>query len=151
MMEIVLDWRQIKPQVDQSKCRRRTEQILRDLGCDEQSSLSVTVVDSLLMAELNQKYRGKEGPTNVLSFVQKEAGLSSAQPGLLGDVVICWDRVISDSDSLGYTLDEMFTYLLIHGILHIVGFQHDSSEQAEEMELRVNNIFESFFPVNQLV
>jgi rRNA maturation RNase YbeY len=132
--------------VDLNKCRRRTEQILRGLGCDEESFLSIIVVDSLFMAEMNLKYRGKEGPTNVLSFAQREAGISPGDPNLLGDVVICWDRVVSDSDSLGYTIEEMFTYLLIHGILHIVGFNHDSSEHMEEMESRVNNIFNDLFP-----
>lgn len=132
--------------MDLNKCRRRTEQILRGLGCDEESFLSIIVVDSPLMAEMNLKYRGKEGPTNVLSFAQREAGISPGDPNLLGDVVICWDRVVSDSDSLGYTIEEMFTYLLIHGILHIVGFNHDSSEHMEEMESRVNNIFNDLFP-----
>jgi len=126
--------------------RQRAEQILQDLGCADDSILSVTVVDSEVMAEINLTYRGKEGPTNVLSFRQKEAGLSSGDPNLLGDVVICWDRVVSDSQSLGYTMEEMFMYLLIHGILHIVGFDHDSSGHAQTMENKVNQIFEKFFP-----
>ncbi|MGO8821091.1 MAG: rRNA maturation RNase YbeY [Desulfomonilaceae bacterium] len=126
--------------------RQRAEQILQDLGCADDSILSVTVVDSEIMAEINLTYRGKEGPTNVLSFCQKEAGLSSGDPNLLGDVVICWDRVVSDSQSLDYTLEEMFMYLLIHGILHIVGFDHDSSDHAQTMENKVNRIFEKFFP-----
>lgn len=132
--------------MDLNKCGRRTEQILRSLGCDEESVLSIIVVNSPFMADMNLKYRGKEGPTNVLSFAQREAGISSGDPNLLGDVVICWDRVVSDSDSLGYTVEEMFTYFLIHGILHIVGFDHDSSEHMEEMESRVNNIFNDLFP-----
>jgi rRNA maturation RNase YbeY len=134
--------------VDLNKCRRRTEQILLDLGCDEESVLSIIVVDAKFMAEMNLKYRGKEGPTNVLSFAQREAGISSGNPNLLGDVVICWDRVVSDADSLGYTIEEMFTYLLIHGILHIEGFDHDSSKHTEEMESRVDSIFHDLFPDN---
>ena len=130
MMEIVLDWRLIEPQTELKQSRQRAEQILRYLGCADDSILSVTVVDSEVMAEINLIYRGKEGPTNVLSFCQKEAGLFSGAPNLLGDVVICWDRVVSDSQSLGYTIEEMFIYLLIHGILHIVGFDHDSSDQC---------------------
>ncbi len=127
--------------------RQRAEQILHDLGCAADSILSVTVVDSQAMAEINFNYRGKEGPTNVLSFCQREAGLSSGDPNLLGDVIICWDRVVSDSEVLGYTTEEMFTYLLIHGILHIVGYDHDSSDHAQAMENRVNEIFEKFFPL----
>ncbi len=126
--------------------RQMAEQILHDLGYGDDPILSVTVVDSDLMAEINLTYRGKDGPTNVLSFSQKEAGLSSGDPNLLGDVVICWDRVVSDSQSLGYTIEEMFMYLLIHGILHIVGFDHDSSDHAQTMERKVDQIFEKFFP-----
>ncbi|MFH0959090.1 MAG: rRNA maturation RNase YbeY [Pseudomonadota bacterium] len=147
-MEIVLDWRQIEPQMDLNKIRQRAEQILQSLGCDEGSVLSIVVVDSPFMAELNIKYRGKQGPTNVLSFAQQEAGISAGNPNLLGDVVICWDRVLSDADSLGYTIEEMFTYLLIHGILHIVGFDHDSWEHMAEMQSRVETIFQNLFPVS---
>jgi rRNA maturation RNase YbeY len=100
------------------------------------------------MSEINYKYRGKEGPTNVLSFIQKESGIASCDPNLLGDVVICWDRVVSDAGSLGYSEDEMLTYLLIHGILHIVGFDHDSELDAQAMEAMVSNIFQGFFPDN---
>ncbi|MGO8879977.1 MAG: rRNA maturation RNase YbeY [Desulfomonilaceae bacterium] len=145
-MEILIDWRRTEPQTQWNQLRQRAEQILQDLGCVDDSILSVTVVDSEVMAEINLTYRGKEGPTNVLSFRQKEAGLSSGDPNLLGDVVICWDRVVSDSQSLGYTMEEMFMYLLIHGILHIVGFDHDSSGHAQTMENKVNQIFEKFFP-----
>ncbi|MGC8604778.1 MAG: rRNA maturation RNase YbeY [Desulfomonilaceae bacterium] len=119
------------------------------MGCADDSTLSVTVVDAQTMAEINFKYRGKEGPTNVLSFCQKEAGLSCGDPNLLGDVVICWDRVISDSKLLGYTHDEMFMYLLIHGILHIIGFDHDSFDHAQTMENRVNEIFDKLFPLTE--
>lgn len=148
MMEIILDWRQIEPQTDLTQYQQRVEQILRGLGCAEDSILSITIVDSSIMSEINYKYRGKEGPTNVLSFIQKESGVSSCDPNLLGDVVICWDRVVSDAGSLGYSEDEMLTYLLIHGILHIVGFDHDSEHNAQAMETMVSDIFQGFFPDN---
>jgi rRNA maturation RNase YbeY len=128
--------------------QQRVEQILRGLGCAEDSVLSITIVDSSIMSEINYQYRGKEGPTNVLSFSQKESGDSFSDPNLLGDVVICWDRVVSDAESLGYTTDEMLTYVLIHGILHIVGFDHDSNDNAQAMETMVSDIFQRFFPDN---
>lgn len=133
--------------MDSNECRKRAEQILRDLGCGEDTILSVTVVDSEAMAEINFNYRGKEGPTNVLSFSQSEAGISSGNKDLLGDVVICSDRVVSDAETLGYTNEEMFMYLLIHGILHIVGYDHDSSDHAQAMGKAVDQIFEKFFPL----
>ncbi|MGC8660651.1 MAG: rRNA maturation RNase YbeY, partial [Desulfomonilaceae bacterium] len=108
--------------MESSQIQRKIEEILVSLGADESSILSVTVVDSETMADINFKFRQKEGATNVLSFSQREAGVSTGNANLLGDVIVCWDRVASDSEALGYTVEEMFTYLVIHGILHIVGF-----------------------------
>ncbi len=97
------------------------------------------------MAELNLKYRGKEGPTNVLSFSQLE-GVTPPRKNLLGDVVICADRAADDAAELGYTEDQMVLYLLIHGILHLLGHTHDVSEDARDMSARVEEIFRGFYP-----
>ena len=132
--------------MESNQIQKKLEEILLKLGCDDDSILSVTVVDSEAMAEINFKYRQKEGATNVLSFSQREAGVSPNHPNLLGDVIVCWDRVVSDSQSLGYTIEEMFTYLLIHGILHVIGFDHDSPDHSLTMESEVNRIFARFFP-----
>ena len=117
------------------------EQVLRESGCDESTIVSTIIVDAGKMADLNFRYRGKSGPTNVLSFSQAEAGQITADPNLLGDVVICSDRVVSDSEELNYTHEEMLLYLAIHGILHLVGYTHESQLDASEMEQRVETIF----------
>ena len=98
------------------------------------------------MARLNLQYRGKDYPTNVLAFSQAEGETAAAQPQLLGDVVICTDRAADDAKELGYTEDEMVTYLLIHGILHLVGYVHDLPQDAETMHEQVNRIFGEFYP-----
>ena len=97
------------------------------------------------MSELNRRFRGKEGPTNVLSFPQSEKE-DGPQPQLLGDVVICADRALSDARDLGYTEDEMVLYLLIHGVLHLVGYVHDEPQDAAEMEQRVERLFQKLSP-----
>lgn len=109
--------------------------------------LSISLVASAEMAELNRAYRGKEGPTNVLSFSQREGESSSVQPDLLGDVVICTDRAEDDAVELGYTPDEMVLYLLIHGILHLHGLDHAEPLDAQAMHDEVNRIFDGFFPL----
>jgi probable rRNA maturation factor len=99
------------------------------------------------MAELNARFRGKAGPTNVLSFSQLEGeSISLPNGNLLGDVVICTDVAASDAERLGYSLEEMMVYLLIHGILHIVGYSHDSATQLSSMESEVERIFQKIFP-----
>jgi probable rRNA maturation factor len=98
------------------------------------------------MQDLNLKYRGLDKPTNVLSFAQQAPEDVSLNPDLLGDVVICGDRAAADADELGYTVEEMTVYLLIHGVLHLLGHHHDEPEPAQTMETRVQQIFDKFFP-----
>ncbi|MBI5248646.1 MAG: rRNA maturation RNase YbeY [Desulfomonile tiedjei] len=145
-MEILIDNRQTRIKLDQQELRKKTERILEDLGCDPSSMISVAIVDSSEMADLNYKFRGKEGPTNVLSFSQTEGAHKSPHPGLLGDVVICGDRAADDAVSLNYTTDEMTLYLLIHGVLHLVGYEHQEPLEATTMEQKVEQIFQQFYP-----
>jgi probable rRNA maturation factor len=98
------------------------------------------------MAHLNYQYRGKDGPTNVLSFSQREGEIESAHPHLLGDIVISGDRAADDARELNYTNDEMVLYLLIHGILHLVGYEHQEPSQASTMAQMVEDIFQKFYP-----
>ncbi len=107
----------------------------------------MVIVDKDEMAFLNEHYRGKQGPTNVLSFSQLEGPGLNPQPGLLGDVVICADRAEDDAKELDYTTDEMLLYLLIHGILHLVGFTHDAPDDAETMAAKVDEMFLSLVSV----
>jgi probable rRNA maturation factor len=104
--------------------------------------LSISLVDSREMAELNRKYRGKEGLTNVLSFSQLEGESPSDQTDLLGDVVICTDVAVDDAAQLGYSDAEMVLYLLIHGILHLHGYDHMEPPDAQTMQRKVDGIFE---------
>ncbi len=78
---------------------------------------------------------------NVLSFSQTEGEPTGLQPDLIGDVVICTDRAADDAATLGYTDTEMILYLLIHGILHLVGYDHSRSIEAEAMQAEVDRIF----------
>jgi probable rRNA maturation factor len=145
-MEISTESRQTRIEVDSDELRKKAERILEGLDCDPTTVLSVLFVNAEEMAELNFKYRGKEGPTNVLSFSQLEGDLPVGQRRLLGDVVICTDRAADDAAELGYTEEEMLTYLLIHGILHLVGYVHDEPQDAATMQERVDEIFLGFYP-----
>ncbi|MEW6349345.1 MAG: rRNA maturation RNase YbeY [Thermodesulfobacteriota bacterium] len=140
-MEINFDNRQTRIDTDSDRFRNLAAAVLEDLACSPATSLSVVVVAADEMAELNLRYRGKEGATNVLSFSQTEGGDPNPQAGLLGDVVICADRAEQDARELGYTTDEMLLYLLIHGILHLVGFTHDAPADADAMASKVDAIF----------
>ena len=144
-MEILIDNRQKRIELDQQELRKKTELILEGLGCSPSSTISIAIVDNSEMAELNFRYRGKDGPTNVLSFCQSEGPHKSPQPGLLGDVVISGDRAADDAAELNYTTDEMVLYLLIHGVLHLVGYEHQEPSDALTMEHKVELIFRQFY------
>ena len=146
-MEILIKDKQTRIEIDQTELTRKARILLEDLGCSPSAMLSIVLVASDEMAELNYAYRGKEGPTNVLSFPQSDPETSSVQPDLLGDVVICSDRVVQDAENLGYSNDEMITYLLIHGVLHLKGLTHYRPQDAQSMESQVEEIFQRFHPL----
>ena len=143
-MEILLSNRQKIIRIDTEDLKKKAKQLLKDLDCNPDSTLSISLVDSEEMADLNFRYRGKTGPTNVLSFAQHEGDHISPYSALLGDVVICADRVANDSVELGYTEDEMALYLLIHGIFHLMGHDHDQPDQASKMAQLVEDTFQRF-------
>ena len=98
----------------------------------EQAEISVLIVDSEEGAELNQHWRGKEGPTNVLSFpVDLPAEL---QLPLLGDLVICAPVVEREATEQKKTLESHWAHMIVHGTLHLLGYDHIQDHEAEEME-----------------
>ncbi len=143
-MEILIDNRQKRIDIDPDDLSKKTAQILEGLGCSPSAILSLVLVDANEMTDLNYEYRGKKEPTNVLSFSQTEGPHVAPQPDLLGDVVICTDRATDDAARLGYTESEMILYLLIHGILHLAGYDHSQPLEADVMQAEVDRIFQEF-------
>lgn len=145
-MEIIIDNRQTRIDIDRKGLLKKTERILEGLGCSPSAALSVVVVGAAEMANLNMNYRGKTGPTNVLSFCQNEGAPLAGSPDLLGDVVICADVAADDAAKLGYSEDEMILYLLIHGTLHLLGHHHDQPDDSAAMQAKVESIFQELAP-----
>lgn len=104
----------------------KAEVILSALGLND-DELSILIVDDAEMAELNQTYRNKTGPTNVLSFSMREGEFGAITP-LLGDVVISADTTRREADEAGITFSERLSQLLVHGILHLIDYDHERSE-----------------------
>jgi len=96
--------------------------------------LTIRVVGRAESAELNQRYRRKKGPTNVLAFaadVPQECGVP-----LLGDIVICAPLVMEEAMAQGKNPQAHWAHLVIHGVLHLLGFDHQNTAQAAVMESR---------------
>ncbi len=104
------------------------------MGCDDHE-ISILITDDAQVRELNRTYRGKDKATNVLSFPMQEGEFSDITPGLLGDVVISLETARSEAVQADISLEERMSQLLIHGILHLLGFDHERGEaQARQME-----------------
>lgn len=139
-MEIQIQYRRELPGLIKRGIRAKVEKVLSDLGCHDKE-LSILFIDDRRMAELNLQYMGREGPTDVLSFPMSDVNASPADrafdldSGLLGDVVISVDTAKREAEESGETLERTMDRLLIHGILHLLGYDHvDSEEQAHLME-----------------
>lgn len=102
-------------------------------GRRENVQLTVRIVDEEEGTELNERWRQARGPTNVLSFPSE--GLEAIAPDLLGDVVICAPVVESEAREQGKSLTAHWTHMVIHGTLHLLGFDHVDEDHAREMEL----------------
>lgn len=103
----------------------------------ENAELSILIVDDREMALYNQEYLNREGPTNVIAFPMQEGEFAHVTPFLLGDVVISLDTAGREAEDMGIGMDERLDELLVHGILHLVGYDHEKSEaEARRMETK---------------
>jgi len=101
-------------------------------GYNQAAELTIRLVDELEGAELNEQYRKKSGPTNVLSFpFEAPEGVELA---LLGDLVICAPVVSREAQEQSKELLQHWTHLVVHGVLHLLGFDHIEEAEAVEME-----------------
>lgn len=101
----------------------------------DNAEVSILLTDDAQVQALNRDYRKKDRPTNVLSFANlDEAG--ACEPGhvMLGDIVIALGVVLSEAKNEGKTLADHLTHLVIHGMLHLLGHDHENDGEAEEME-----------------
>lgn len=125
---------------------QKTEQILNALGFRDHE-LSIVIMDDAGIRDLNATYRGLDKPTNVLSFSMQEGEFSDITPGLLGDVVISFETARREAEDAGIKLEERISQLLIHGILHLAGLDHEQGEEAaREMEARSLDILRQIEP-----
>ena len=109
------------------------------------ASLTVRIVDAAEGAALNERWRGKQGPTNVLSF--PVSGLEEIAPGLLGDIVLCAPVLKAEAAAQGKTIAQHCAHLLVHGALHLLGYDHVKPRQARVMEqLETGLLAELEFP-----
>jgi probable rRNA maturation factor len=116
--------------------------ILSASGCPD-AQLSILIVDDATIQEINRDYLDKDRPTNVISFAMQEGEGGGVQPDLLGDVIISAETAARDADEAQASFESELYFLLLHGTLHLLGYDHERGTQAEAkcMEAREQEVF----------
>lgn len=149
--------------VDIERWATLARHVLDAQGVRLDAEVSLLFVDEPTIAELNERFLGKEGPTDVLAFPideEPERGGRSPDEGgtgpgdgsvdldelplLLGDVVVCPSVAVRNAGDHGVSLDDELALLVVHGLLHLVGMDHLEDEEAERMEQRERDLLARF-------
>ena len=120
---------------DQDRLISLADFSLSSMGIHPDSELSISIVDEEEMSSLHMQWMDEPGPTDVLSFPMDEMKPYSATtgPGMLGDIVLCPEFAAQQARTAGHSLQEELELLTVHGVLHLLGFDHRESDEREEM------------------
>lgn len=133
-MGVLIQNLQHTQKIDLREIRKKAQKILDILGVPEKE-LSILLTDDPKIAELNQKYLRRARPTNVIAFPMQEGPHSEINPQIAGDVVISVETAQREATAAGLSLNSVLEMLLVHGILHLFGYDHERSDrQARRME-----------------
>ncbi len=144
-MSVLVNNLQKKVAVDESLVgllSQAAQAVLKDEGYREDAEVSLVFVDDVYIQELNKKYRGVDSPTDVLSFAMLEG---ESVPGeeeevILGDVVISLETAGRQAREFGHSFHREAAYLTVHGVLHLLGYDHQEEENRRRMREREEEI-----------
>ncbi|HOE56600.1 MAG TPA: rRNA maturation RNase YbeY [Bacillota bacterium] len=146
-MSVLIDNRQENIIVDEA-LEALVEQVIKKVldyeGCEEEYEVSISFVDDEEMRSLNMKYRGIDKETDVLSFPMAEFFEPGIEEGdedseyveeevVLGDIVISMKRVLEQSKEYGHSFNRELAFLLVHGMMHLLGYNHENEAAEGEM------------------
>ncbi|MDE5413900.1 rRNA maturation RNase YbeY [Alkalihalobacterium chitinilyticum] len=131
-----------------------TEEIISEAakmeGLTGPTEISITFVDDKRIQEINRDYRGKDTPTDVISFALNEAGEEEVQiidpegPNVLGDIIISIPRTIEQAQHYEHSFERELGFLLVHGFLHLLGYDHLTGEEEKIMFSRQEEILNAY-------
>jgi probable rRNA maturation factor len=131
---------QKKQKLAATKLKAQLTKLLGTLNLPE-AELSVLFVGDRAMRTLNQQYRGKDRTTDVLSFSLREGRFNKVQPNMLGDIVISVPTAGQQAVDAGLTLQQELERLLVHGLLHLVGYDHErGAAEARTMQTKERSL-----------
>lgn len=143
-MEIYIDNHQADS-LDEELWEGRMCQLMRAVKLSERAELSLVFVDDAEIQVLNREYRGLDKPTDVLSFAAQEGEAfpdSDEMPLVLGDIVISVDTAKRQAEEFGHSADREMAFLAIHGLLHLIGLDHQVPEEEAEMISRQKELLD---------
>ena len=135
-------WETVSARAAVAAVREAARAALADLApCPGSWELSVLLTDDAAIADLNREWRGKDGPTNVLSFPgDEDEPVAGGPPAMLGDVIVAHGTLVREADAAGIPFGDHLRHLVVHGVLHLLGYDHENDADAEEMENRETEI-----------
>lgn len=144
-MDILISYGHRAADMEPLPIAQLARQVLAAEGAPANAEVSISFVDDAAIAELNGRYRGIEGPTDVLSFECDTAGDGAEAAGdapiyQLGDIIIAPDVAERQAAEYGQTLAREIELLVVHGLLHLRGYDHMEEAEAEAMEAREDEL-----------
>jgi probable rRNA maturation factor len=146
-MEILIKNQQKILKLNQRKIKEIIKKVLQYLKVDEETEVSVLFTDDEFIRSLNNKYRGIDKPTDVLSFSLQEGAVKSPEvegDKLLGDIIISVETAQRQADTLNHSREKELTVLLIHGLLHLIGYDHEEDKDYKIMREKESEILKIF-------
>jgi probable rRNA maturation factor len=113
------------------------------LSRTDERSIHVLFTNDAEMRSLNSEWRGIDKPTNVLSFPSADQPVPKGEVAHLGDLVLAWETVSSEATTQGKTTADHVSHLIVHGLLHLLGFDHETKTEGDAMEARETEILAS--------
>jgi len=141
--------------VDTQRWANLARRALEAEGVPPETELSMAFVDEDVMADLNHRFAGQEGPTDVLAFSidsidsmnpTGDEPFPDGPPHMLGDVVICPAVARRNAPGHAGTYDDELALLVVHGVLHLLGMDHEAAGEASEMQHREHHLLGRFHP-----
>ncbi len=146
-MEILIKNQQKIIKLNQRKIKGILKKVLQYLKVDEETEISVLFTDDKFIRSLNNKYRGIDKPTDVLSFSLKEGAVKSPDvesDKLLGDIIISVETAQRQADNLNHSMEKELTVLLIHGLLHLTSYDHEEDKDYKIMREKESETLKIF-------
>ncbi|MBV5122784.1 rRNA maturation RNase YbeY [Bacillus halotolerans] len=119
-------------------------------GVQDQAEVSVTIVTNEDIQQINKEYRGKDTPTDVISFALEEEGedeveiVGAEMPPVLGDIIISADRTREQAEEYNHSFKRELGFLVVHGFLHLLGYDHMTKEEEEEMFTKQKDLLDAY-------